>query len=240
VHTHPTHNTPYQKDRAGATTFSHSRQSSSGTGTATGSGTANVRPSVKLERSADDVQSRARPDQDDDDAARRERKKKKRNAKKSSKGAEDDSVATAKLEEDGKPLKLQSQARPLSTSTGINTTPSQLNKPNSTSTITAMAGSTKPSSAGPPLTKAEARLLKLEQKTERYKNKLKEGEARAAKDAERTRQDAEMIMALEAKLKEQESVLRVKEEEAKGVKQTMDDHLKVGLLFLPSNQQKQF
>jgi hypothetical protein len=235
VHTHPTHNTPYQKDRASTTTASHSRQSSSGTGTATGSGATSVRPPLKLERSADELQTRARPDQDNDEAARRERKKKKRNAKKSSKGAEDDSVATAKLEEDGKPLKLQSQPRPLSTSTGINNTPSQPNKPNSTSAAAAIAGTIKPSSTGPPQSKAEARLLKLAQRTERYKNKLKEGEARAAKDAERTRQDAERIMALEAKLKEQESILRVKEEEAKGVKQTMDDHLKVSFLFLPPN-----
>lgn len=68
---------------------------------------------------------------------------------------------------------------------------------------------------------------KGEEKIEKQRIRLKEAEARLAKIQDQGKRDAERILALEARVNEQERALRIKEEELASQKQRADDHAEV-------------
>jgi hypothetical protein len=165
----------------------------------------------------------------DPEESARERKKRKKAKRNHSatlgQGADGEGNVTVKSEDEAmnhKPV-ATSKSRPLTTLVVSHAASNQptLLKPLSVETA-ALVKPNNASQAG----KVD-RSTKLEQKVEKQRAKLKEAEARAVADAEKLRTEAQRIGNLEGRIKELEAELTERMSEAQGVKETVDEHLKV-------------
>jgi hypothetical protein len=210
------HKPPYPKERA-AGMKGTSRQSSTGSTGATG-----VAKSSPDKKPVSSIQEGGVEIEDAKMDKRKRRSRKRDRASQVDDYSKDTAVGINVEEREVKEERVV-KARPLapSTITQVQNATNQ-SQPHPT---TAPKHSSIPNTAPQP--SKNDRSSKLEQKVEKQRIKLKEAEARAALDAERSRKDTERIKQLEESVKEIKAALEAKEEAAEGVQGVVDEHLQV-------------